>query len=130
MSSVYRLLCLSHNPAIVLDHEYHSGSDGLNRAVAALRAPVEGHPHCDLAIGRYSYPLVEVGIATTTHRVEWVDADWLRLLWHAHRLDHEGLSAAATRLQRPWTRARLDRLGPELGLDVTAVGYATGGVVS
>lgn len=53
MSSTYRILCVSHDPALTTGSDYNSPE----AAEAAIRLGVNGHPTCDLLIGRYSYPL-------------------------------------------------------------------------
>lgn len=59
MSSVYRILCLNHDPALeVGDDGWRSAQEAL--AAVADREAAPGYPRCDLMVGRYSYPLVEV----------------------------------------------------------------------
>ena len=78
MSSTYRTICVSHTPALVSDVEL----DGeLGRRGIAER---EGHPDCDLVIGRWSGALIEVGCPgdmPTCHHApgQWVDDAWLRV---------------------------------------------------
>jgi hypothetical protein len=125
MSSTYRVLCLSHDPAMVAaDGDWNRAS----MAEEAIAAGVEGHEQCDLLIGRYSYPLVEVGCPATKdnpgpHRcihggTQWADVDWLRLLAIAQRepSDTELGRAAEEAGRRCWSPERLRRLGPELGV--------------
>lgn len=131
MSSTYKALCLSHDPAIVLDSpEWHSGDGGVERSVAAVSAGLDGHPGCDLLVGRYSYPLVEVccpaaidagaqreGTQCFHREPKWVDASWLRLA--ALALDAPAgspLRKAVERVGRCWTPDRLRRLRVELGV--------------
>lgn len=130
MSSAYRLLCMNHDPAIVIP-----GPDW-NRpepAIAAALEPdthgwlVEDHGKCDLLVGRYSYPLIEVccpaamgHLAHGTHAVpHWIDRDWLVLLRAAMKAaPDDGLTAAISALRRTascWTFERLERLAPHLG---------------
>lgn len=127
MSSTYRVLCLSHDPAIV-------AADGdWNRpefAEAAIREGIEGHETCDLLLGRYSYPLVEVGcpanpkrddgLACGWHsRTQWVDRGWLQLLYLAQH-EPSGKLLAGVKDQtrfRCWTPQRLHRIADDL--DVT-----------
>ncbi|GHG97303.1 hypothetical protein ACFORH_42695 [Amycolatopsis roodepoortensis] len=122
MSSMYRILCLSHDPAIVLEPEFHSGADGQARAEAAVIAGVEGHQGCDLLIGRYSYPLVEVGCPRhggETHRLrtEWLDVVLLRLVGLAYRRpDGTPERLLAGQVARCWSSERLHRLRHELDL--------------
>lgn len=127
MSSTYRILCLSHDPALTFG-EYDSAGD----AEAAVRAGVDEHPRCDLLIGRYSYPLVEVGCPSSVGRegaapdrhgvhsgTLWVDAVWLRILASVQQSGTEQMRALTgdSRLSC-WQRDRLRRLREELGLDV------------
>lgn len=128
MSSTYRILCLSHDPAIDVGGEWHSSEDG--RIIAPVMAvdpagaqPVAFHAGCDLVVGRYSYPLVEVCCpAGRFHsRPEWIDADWLRLLWHARQAP-EGSplrDAAAGSAMACWPPDRLGKLRRELGIEDT-----------
>lgn len=132
MSSVYRILCVSHDPALVLKPEYQSGRDGRTLAAHAAAHPDEyeelaAHANCDLLVGRYSYPLVEVGCPAPPkdktpshypyhpHACKWVDAKWLRLLLHAKQQDGETpLGKAAADVDGCWSASRLDRLRHEL----------------
>ncbi|MEU9640937.1 hypothetical protein [Streptomyces sp. NPDC048188] len=124
MSSTYRILCLSHDPALV-EGEYASSTE----AEAAVATGVEGHRRCDLLIGRYSYPLVEVGCPASKYQAAdllcchgeamWVDAEWLLLLAAAHQSSDEGVTAAVGRFGRHcWQWERLRRLRDELGFTV------------
>jgi hypothetical protein len=129
VSSTYRILCLSHDPAT--DHgEYHTRP----AAEAAIATGIIGHPHCDLMIGRYSYPLVELGCPASRHQPEqlrpgvlrcyhsgtkWTDTDWLRLLAAAYQSSDPDVRKAATDGRHgclPWERLR--RLRDELGITV------------
>ena len=128
MSSVYRVLCLSHDPAITTEAEYGRPES----AVAAIASGIDGHSDCDLLIGRYSYPLIEAGCPPTTgpertgrhccypHSItEWVDVAWLRILAAVHQSGTDQMRALAseTRLAHwPWERLR--RLRDELSIDV------------
>lgn len=75
MSSVYRRICLSHEPPLELDEE-----------VAASVPPLQpkDHPNCQIALGRYSYPLIEVWLPIPAfdkegrHTGSWYDVSWLR----------------------------------------------------
>lgn len=125
MSSIYRVLCLSHDPAI-------EAADGnWNRpepAEQAIADGIDGHTGCDLMIGRYSYPLVALGCprsadtkghigSTCLHgSLIWVDAKWLRLLAVAQQ-DPASVAGqiAADGHFRCWTPERLRRLRLELG---------------
>lgn len=134
MSSIYRVLCLSHDPAITTEAEYGRPE----QAAAAIAEGIVGHADCDLLIGRYSYPLVEVGCPPTTgperadrHRcslhsvTEWVDVAWLRILAAVYQSGDETDRGPARRLADEtrlahWSRERLRRLRNELGIDAGA----------
>lgn len=124
MSSVYRLLCLNHDPAIMLDRDYQSGPDAMDAAANPDR--IEGHETCDLLVGRWSGGLAEIGCppsprerqrhAQCCHRgPQWTDVDWLRLLVAALRLVGDDLTVK-TALEpfrspyRCWTSTRMERL--------------------
>ncbi|MEU8278217.1 hypothetical protein ACFYOK_37380 [Microbispora bryophytorum] len=127
MSSTYRVLCLSHDPAIMTDGEYDSPGE----AEAAVAAGVGGHAHCDLLIGRYSWSLVEIGCPPTTgperpgphycyphSGTVWVDLAWARLLVAAHdSTDVRVRVLAADRGLAHWPWERLRRLWDVLGLE-------------
>lgn len=125
MSSVYRILCLSHDPATSAE-EYCTPE----AAAKAIASGVDGHRRCDLLIGRYSYPLVEVGCPPTAARggpplcyahrdIVWVDSAWLRALCVVHQLDDEPARALVRDPQlRCWSWERLLRLRDELGITI------------
>jgi hypothetical protein len=126
VSSVYRVLCLSHDPAIELPgEEWLSGANGMELATRAMveRATNElrSHQGCDLLVGRFSYPLIEVGCVTsptwpTDHGnyhngTKWIDAEWLRLLYHAYNETGTALADVAAEMDRGcWSRQRVRRL--------------------
>lgn len=126
MSSDYHLLCMNHDPAIVIDHEWATPAE----AVAALKArshdgPLGAHRTCDLLIGRYSAALVEVCCPGGHHvhgRIRmhiserWADRDWLRLLYHAYASRDPAIAAAAGELGDCWPRERVLKLRDELGV--------------
>lgn len=128
MSSTYKVLCLSHDPATV-----YSGYRTPEGAVEAILAGPEEHPRCDLVISEVSGAPVRFGCPPAAdlragqhvcwghQRVEWVDADWLRLLAHAY--EGPGGDAVVRSLlhgpmKRCWSRERLVRLRYELGIEV------------
>lgn len=100
MSSTYRILCLSHDPATEAG-EYSTPE----AAEAAIAEGLPGHPDCHLMIGRYSYPLVELGCPPSRHQpaklrcvhgnTKWVDSDWLRLLAAAYRSSDPAVQQAS-----------------------------------
>lgn len=141
MSSAYRILCLSHDPAIVVnDPGYQRAED----AEAAIRDRPEGaaHSHCDLVIGRYSYPLVEVGCPRSADQPEhlrpgvlrcyhgstmWTSKEWLLLLGAAYQSDDPAVREAVKAGNYsclPWERLR--RLRVELGITVTKAALGVG----
>jgi hypothetical protein len=124
VSSTYRVLCLSHDPAIIAADGDWRRPDAAEQAIAN---GIDGHDGCDLMIGRYSYPLVAVGCppsAPNRHPgsscchsgTMWIDSDWVRLLaavqqgpdGHASRIAGSGHFQC-------WTSSRLRRLRLELG---------------
>lgn len=132
MSSIYRILCLSHDPAIEIER---TDTNRLEAALSLLQGPqlpdeLQDHAACDLLIGRYSYPLVEA-ICPPSRRdgdpkhypfhpntTNVMDADWLRLLWAAYDAPvNDPLKAAVAAFGRScWTWQRVDRL--RVALDV------------
>ena len=121
MSSQYRILCLSHDPAIIFGPDDWYSPEPALAAVANRDHPAtRQHADCDLLVGRYSYPLVEICCPRSTpigsfHRGchsddRWLDADWLRLL-----------ASAGNQAQnlRPgcWTYETARRLRFELGIE-------------
>lgn len=132
MSTIWRALCLSHSPAIAVDlfvGEYEARS--WESAADALPSARESHPHCDLVLGGFSYPLVTVacvgGPRHCLHRAPQVfDADELRLALAAWLISypaedsmHQQLSSAHDRwmnTNRCWPKGRLSRLAGEMGL--------------
>ena len=134
MSSIYDLLCISHDPAVRLNIDLPSGDDGRVRVEAILAAhtagtrPVEGHPRCDLVAGRYSYPLVEVycpppGLGRTHvhHRGGgWFTVEALRVLQAARDLPGAPL-ARYTEVPGCWSVLRLAALRTELGMSCTTI---------
>lgn len=127
MSSTYRVLCLSHQPALCLDEPTYSRPEA---AETALRNGIEGHAHCDLVIGRYSAALVEIGCPSSRDQgirqtgcrhssTEWTDWEWLWLLAAAYQSTDEDVRDAVRRGRHhcyPWKR--LARLSAEFGFAV------------
>lgn len=124
MSSNYRAICLSHDPGLVIDHDYTHGE----AKSLTIRDRLEGHEHCDIVLGRYSYPLIEVaclgrqlpeptGCKSYHSSPEWIDRDWLRLLAAAtappNAVDPEVLRPL---IRGCWPLERLRRLRGELGM--------------
>lgn len=124
MSSTYRILCLSHDPALVLEAEWHSPVEAATVAAdPSLNPTIAAHATCDLLVGRYSYPLIEVGCPEqrpegdhTQHRdARWIDVAWLRLAWAATGFGDPTIHDALERLPGCWSPERLRRLREELG---------------
>lgn len=124
MSSTYRILCLSHDPATT-HGEHHTAGD----AEHAISTGVDGHPNCDLAIGRYSYPLVELGCPSSGDQpatlgchhgnTKWIDREWLLLLTAAHQSTDPAIREAVEGSGHScWPWERLRRLRAELGIAV------------
>jgi hypothetical protein len=133
MSSMYRLICLSHDPGLELDTEWHSGANGRDVAENALRylkfntgrpadvdgnTELTGHAKCDLIIGRYSYPIVEVGYLPYNTNVHWIDVEWLRVLAAAVIL-HDRHGNQIPPFPRGWTPELMRRLTPHLRMEDT-----------
>jgi hypothetical protein len=74
VSSTYKRICLSHDPPLVLDEE-----------VPNMVPPEQpaGHPNCAIALGRYSYPLIEIWLPISyydkdgNHEGKWYDVSWV-----------------------------------------------------
>lgn len=125
MSSSYHLLCMSHDPVIVIDIGATSPGQALTAVAdrSAFQSLAE-HPHCPLMIGRYSYPLIELCCPGSQHSThpnanEWADASLLRVaLLAAMRCpSDDAVVQALARLHRCWEPKRLDRLRFELGVE-------------
>lgn len=131
MSSNYHVLCLSHDPSLVVG-EYGNRPEP---ALEAIGAGIEGHAGCDLVVGRYSYPLVAVCCPASRDQPaklrcchggpSWVDRDWLRLLAAAYQSTDPLMAVEVKRSARscwPWERLRRLRLELEIGLQVSGGG--------
>lgn len=148
MSSTYRILCLSHEPALILSPEW-STTQRMDAELAAAH-PAEGnglgeHTECDLLVGRYSYPLIEVGCPRSNgHQsqprgrvpahypyhpsdTEWVGVEWLRVLWLAMQVAKDSADpydlAVVRKVPGCWTEKRLERLAPEMKLELPEVPF-------
>lgn len=121
MSSRYSAICLSHDPGLTIGPDLtYQQAQQLNG-----RDRLGDHQACDIVIGRWSGGLIEVacpglelpGPTACARRhsgIEWIDADWLRLL-HAARPVVDG-DLLGRHTFRCWTPDRLNRLRDELGL--------------
>lgn len=118
MSSDYHLLCLDHEPALVIPgHEYDNPFAAIQVAADPMAWDTGGHGSCDLLVGRYSASLAEIACPRCeTHgpRADtWIEVGWLRLL---HAAYSRGDDLSGYRLPRCWTRVRVLRLSRELGI--------------
>jgi hypothetical protein len=126
VSSNYHLICLGHDPALVIGSEF--GHDEITRLTSRDHEALDTHQHCDIMAGRWSGALVEVGCYGITlgdrrgckgyHRgVTWTDKDWLHLLHAAttppNRVDDDTLRSFTSQC---WPLDRLRRLRYHLGL--------------
>lgn len=121
MSSNYHVLCLSHDPALVIDHDF--SYEGIKALDSRERDALAGHQQCDLAAGRYSYPMIEAGCfgrqmpgptgCKGMHGpVLWTRSEVLRLMIAATgKVDGKLLDPFTC-----WAPARLARLRAELGI--------------
>lgn len=130
MSSTYGLICLNHDPAIEFGDHDSVYEDRPMLAIARNPAGTDwaaAHARCDVLVGRYD-PILELACPGTLGmgrdtgcgwhaKPFWADADWLRLLAAAYRVG-DAIPAEATEpfASRCWTRERVLRLGPLLGL--------------
>ncbi|MCW6003884.1 hypothetical protein K1W54_04710 [Micromonospora sp. CPCC 205371] len=126
MSSDYHVLCVNHDPAIVVPDEWAHAYEAVEAVKDRRRdGPLREHQRCDLLIGRYSAALVEVCCPGGNHTAgrkrmhaneQWVDVDWLRLLYVAHRSADPLLAEAVEPLGDCWTPSRVSRLYLALGI--------------
>lgn len=117
MSSTYYALCLSHDPALtVAEQEWHNG---YAEALVAVRKGLHGHAACDVVIGRYSYPMIEVcctGSCPARHADDrWTDVGWLRLLLLAG--PEIARDSALRHVTSCWGFERASRLRVELDIE-------------
>lgn len=115
MSSTYRVLCLAHDPAITIDGWESQSPDEvvglLERRDTAEQ--LAQHRGCPLAVGRYSYPLIQVYNPKTR---QWADVEVLRLIIAAHDADLRP-DLLAQLFRRGWDMAFLEPLRAELSVD-------------
>lgn len=116
MSSDYRAICLSHDPAIVIEGEEWSGHNDALAAVASRMGALSVHIDCELVVGRYSTPLIELACPPTHHRIgthtrtEWLDVDWLRLMLASMHEPNTKVLSALGKFRSCWTADRVYRL--------------------
>lgn len=124
MSSTYRLICLNHDPALVIyDHdEWNDPEPAIAAATSRmyLAEHFPAHVDCDLMVGRFSYPLIELCCPSGDHhgghhgRPEWMRREWLRLLYAAFLSPDATVGRWSDPLGDCWSRTRLHRLRAEL----------------
>jgi hypothetical protein len=125
VSSIYRPICLSHDPALILSRDltYEEAN------TLTVRDDLGDHQQCDLVIGRFSYPLIEVaclgrqlpgptGCNGYHSGAEWIGSDWLRLLAAAAPTVSQDVLRPVT--GKCWPLERLNRLRLDLRLSVPA----------
>lgn len=90
MSSRYQAICLNHTPALPVGDDWTSPAEAL-AAIENRTGDLGEHINCDLLIGRYSYPLIEVCCPPHQPHAEprWIDAAWLRLALAAGTVRHD-----------------------------------------
>lgn len=127
MSSLYRFLCMNHDPAIEFGPEDVYSVSRIEDLARARQwsedVPWSDHAQCDVLIGRYSSPLIEVGCVPGFSGcpgwhsdMQWVRREWLWLAYSALNLTG-GVHDAAKAIPRCWTPSRLARLAPHLRRD-------------
>lgn len=136
MSSNYSILCLSHDPAIYVEFDGHSGTNSADTALAVAREPrrlgaLEEHLNCDLLVERRSASPIEIacpgsGRVKDLHNSHgrcyhtgptWADVVFLRLLWHGQQAaEGTPLRADADKVRQCWTPQRVHRLRDVLGV--------------
>lgn len=127
MSSTYRLLCLAHDPALIIDREWNRPDDA-TAAAQNIATTAPEHAKCDLLIGRWSGALIEVGCppradGRATHHQSWhrntiwTETSWLRLALIASSTDRASRAELAQINGRCWSATRLYRLRTLLDLN-------------
>lgn len=122
MSSQYKQICLTHDPGIEVGDEADWRKPEMAIGAVVMRSgPAEEHKSCDLVVGRYSYPMIEVCCVPPAigepqphgwHRdPKWIDTGWLRLL-HRARENDDGADRAVRSAAQCWPEQRLNRLEP------------------
>lgn len=116
MSSTYYLLCASHDPATIITEL------GDPEALPRPSDLEKTHPNCDFVISRVSGAPVEFGCpgfgtcpCGGHGGINWIDADWLRLLVIAQDVKAARIRKIRERSGlRCWDDIRLRRLRHEL----------------
>lgn len=120
MSSTYRALCLSHQPALVIGEPEWQTAAELEGVLADAPKHLPEHATCELMGGAYSYPLVRLYCPGNgcggAHRGRWMDIDWVRLVLAAYDSPaNPRLTGALKFVPKCWSYERLDRLRREIG---------------
>lgn len=121
MSPSYFILCLSHDPAIILDPQLFDVSKALDAATApADHIGIAHHATCDLLLGTWNNGLISITCPPRPHPREdgchrlpiAVGVEWLQLLAAACEtaLPDPGLTTALKRLPGCWSAERVYRL--------------------
>jgi hypothetical protein len=147
MSSTYRAICLSHDPAIeIYDDDGYDGLTWSDRetglgALARRTGPLTAHKDCDLVLGAYSYPLWQITCPANSHREPgryprigapcWhnndqaIQVDWLRLMIAAIVEPTPATRAVLEPrlIDSCWPKQRVMRLRSLLGVNGPYVAY-------
>lgn len=116
MSSLYRAICLNHQPALELDEPTWQDPAAALHAIGRREDEhLAPHHSCQLLIARYSGGLTELGCPASSrcghpHDAEWVDTTWLRLAATTLNASDPATQTALRRLPRCWNTDRLNRL--------------------
>ena len=121
MSNSYRILCLSHDPAIILEPDWTDIAPALATAYdPAEHIEIAHHAGCDLLIGAWNNGLAAFGcpprldpLHRPTHiHPEWINVDMMRVLVAAYEtaLPAPDLTGALKRIPACWSSDRLHRL--------------------
>jgi hypothetical protein len=118
VSSTYRVLCLSHDPAIIVTDEWEplewNNEDEPIAAVAKRLGSLASHAKCDLMVGAYSTPLVQVACPPNEkhwHKEPvWMDANWLKLMAAAMIEPNDAVNTVLDRFHGCWNPERVRRL--------------------
>jgi hypothetical protein len=109
MSSVYRYICLSHDPSIIIENIEYSDFDTTTGAILN-KTKIHNHATCDLIVGRWSGGLVELVCPSCNYHgssyQKWVSKDWVLLLKRSIDKQVE----VPRGLYRCWTAERVERM--------------------
>jgi hypothetical protein len=112
VSTLWRGVCLSHDPPIEFELSDGTGYDIRYSSVAVglIRAGAHEHPRCDVVAGGYSYPLVRVACPCGQRDPQEYDVTELRLVLAAARAGVGSELAEWFRRNNCWTLERLTKL--------------------